>query len=176
MVQLLFSHLLYDIEQQTHALATARLNENPDVKAEAQIDQSEHLSDIAMRYCEEGVAFLKTLLKNKLEQPNWEEDGSPVTPPENDTLIYDRPSWDFPITIPDIDDHTLATLFHRFVLAYVLWQWTKLYAPNESAQFKAQLDETRLKIEKTLYTMGTPRKRRPHYAQVFEPTVTIESE
>lgn len=172
MIQLLFSQLLYDIEQQTHALALARVKNDPELKDEAQIDQSEHLSDLAMRYCEEGVAFLKTFLKDKLVLSGLPTEPSPST----DALIYDRTAWDFPITIPDLEDHTLATLFHRFVVAYALWQWTKLYAHNESAQHKAQMDETQLKIEKTLYTMTTPRKRRPIYAQVFEPTVTIESE
>lgn len=156
MIQLKFTHLLYDIEQQTHALATARFNENPDVKNEAQIDQSEHLSDIAMRYCEEGCALLNTLLKDKLVPDN-----SHVEQPQTDALTYDTKTWDFNTNITSPDEHTLATLFHRFVIAYALWQWAKLYSPAEASALNAQMLDVQKEIENVIYNLGTPTKHRP---------------
>lgn len=154
MIQLQFTHLLYDIEQQTHALAEARMTDNLDLKAEAQIDQSNHLSDIAMRFCESGCALLNTWLKDKLI----------TTPPSAETtetnkLTYDNKVWNFNTTITSPDEHTLATLFHRFVVAYVLWQWAKLFSPNEVDAMHKQMLSVQKEIENAIYELGTPTKR-----------------
>ena len=153
MIQLLYSHLLYDIEQQTHELAEARVKNNPELKASQQIDETNHLSDIAMRYCEEGVAMLNVILKRKLAAPSQAQ---PAT--SNDALVYGTTSWDFTLNDANLNERTLAILMHRFVVAYVLWQWAKLYAPDEAKNFFVMFQKAQADIEEVIYALGTPKK------------------
>ena len=175
MIQLQFQHLLYDIEQQTYALATARVGNNPELKDEQQFDETEHLSDIAMRYCEEGCALLNTILKDKLVPDN-----SSVAQPQTDELTYDNKTWGFNTTIASPDEHTLATLFHRFVVAYTLWQWAKLYSPEEANALKSQMLDVQKEIENIAYSISTPTKHRPctcadpEAPHCCQPEITIE--
>ena len=174
MIQLQFKHLLYDIEQQTYALAEARVTNNPELKDEQQFDNTEHLSDIAMRYCEEGVALLNTILKEKMVQPE-----QPLPQLQTDELTYDSKMWDFNTTITSPDEHTLATLFHRFVVAYALWQWAKLYSPEEANALQKQMLDVQKEIENAAYELGTPTKYRPCTCNntdchTCEPEITLE--
>ena len=174
MIQLQFKHLLYDIEQQTYALAEARVKNNPELKAEMQTDELHHLSDIAMRFCEEGCALLNTLLKDKLKptSPASEpQEETPVT--ETDALTYNDKNWDFDTTLEKPDEHTLATLFHRFVVAYFRWQWAKLYSPEEASALQKQMLELQKEIENIIYTLGTPVKRRPICFDLQAPEIEV---
>lgn len=194
MIQLQFRHLRYDIEQQTNALAEARILNNPELKAEAQIDDSAHLSDIAMRFCESGCALLNTWLKDKLvpisiasasesssddeSGDNSESESSEPSSGEEDTietdeLTYDDKVWNFNTTLEAPDEHTLATLFHRFVVAYVLWQWAKLFAPNEADALHKQMLDVQKEIETIIYELGTPIKRRPFCFDLQAPEIEV---
>lgn len=177
MIQLQFRHLRYDIEQQTHALAEARILNNPELKAEAKIDETEHLSDIAMRFCESGCALLNTLLKDKLVIAPSSPDAV-----ETDELTYDNKVWNFVTTITSPDEHTLATLFHRFVVAYVLWQWAKLFSPTEADAMHKQMLSVQKEIENAVYNLGTPIKRKcgcqcnPEIEIDWTEEITLETE
>ena len=174
MIQLQFRHLLYDIEQQTYAITTARGSESHEAKDEAQIDGTRHLSDLSLRYCEEGCAKLKVLIKGKLsaDQPVQPTIPEFPTDPSTDELA-DTVAWNFSLTEEKPDAHTLTTLFHQFVVAYALTQWSKAHAPNDVQGFIAQQEQAKQQIKKAIYELGTPRKHRTPPIQMLEPEITI---
>jgi hypothetical protein len=164
MVQLLFSHLLYDIEQQTYSIAEAR-QWTPEQKAEAQMDNSDHLNDMAMRWCEEGCAMLKAVLKDKMNTEDEAESAS-------DELVYNTKTWTFDTTL-SIDAHTQAMLFHRFVVAYAMWQWARMHAPAEASAMEGQLAIAKKEVEKEAHALGTPKKIRPKVFDLQAPEIEV---
>lgn len=177
MIQLQFRHLLYDIEQQTYAITTARGSESHEAKDEAQIDETQHLSDLALRYCEEGCARLNALIKDKLDTEQQVQTTVPELPadPSTDELV-DMTAWNFSMTEEKPDSHTLATLFHQFVVAYALTQWSKAHAPNDVQGFIAQHEQAKQQIKKAIYGLVTPKKHRTPPIQMLEPEITITQE
>lgn len=174
MIQLLYTQLRYDIEQQTYQIAELRLSDNPDLKGKAQIDESQQLSDLALRYCEEGVALLHVLLREKLAQST--PVATPQQPSDDSLPESDAPTWDFTLTDPTLDEHTLATLMHKFVVAYCLWHLSLLHFPQEAAGMKKALDTAQSELEDTVFSLNTPRKHRPPMVQTMPPHISIELE
>lgn len=182
MIQLLYSQLRYDIEQQTYQIAELRLSDKPDIKGKTQIDETQSLSDLALRFCEEGVALLRTLLREKTRETDASIPNPPFQP--NDTLPIEKdedqqdipPTWQFTLMDNLLDEHTIATLMHRFVVAYVLWQLAKLHFPNEAASLQKQYNDIKDELEDAMYSLGTPRKHRPILCQTMRPQVSIEFE
>lgn len=172
MIQLLFSHLLYDMQQQTHDLAEVRFQQHPELRDLAQADDSAHSTDLFLRFTEEACANLNTIFEKRM-RPAQAGRHTPIvsSSTSTDALDYERRSWSFDLKDMPVPESSLAQLFHAFVVSYALWQWSRIYAPSEVSASAEAHRVTRKALTDIVYDLSTPSKHRRHPL----PSVTVET-
>lgn len=151
MVELRWSDIVYDIDQQTWRLAKVRITDD-ELADSAQTDEGESVRDAVMRFAEEGNAELRVLLEDRL---NGSANGS------DSSLCDNLVSWMYQFAEGvDIDERSMALLMHRFVVSHVLWKWCRIYMPDTAETYNQDKAEAGAGIKNLAWkSVGMPQKR-----------------
>ena len=156
MITLYWAQLRYDLEQRTYHMGGVRLHDAKmaEVRDHVELDGSNSLYDVAMRFCESGVARLAILLKDKLAPVVKGEGG-------NDKLDKDKEVWQFELKEGvELDEQAMAMLMHNFVMYFALREWSMAFFPDDTTSFKSKEKEAEDSLTESLYDLGTPKKWR----------------
>jgi len=148
-VKLIYKYLEYDIEQITHRYASARITD-AEIKDMAQIDNSTSDSNLSLRYCITGVAKLKKILKDYIE--NGTND--------SDDKLNATDSWTFKFNEAIADSNALAGLMHWFVVKFATAEWAKTYSPNDTSAANKDLNDCADELDELLSESEMPMKER----------------
>lgn len=193
MIRLYRNQLFYDIEQQTHRIAEARISlENPELRHRAQVRTAPEQSDedLLIRWIESGVSDLHIWMRNKLVKPGtnegwwtgWGEYDSNDTDEvevvsgddeeemvHDDALNRDVKTYDFSFGC-NVDEKAMAMLFHRFIVRYVLWQWGLIYGLNDIvSDYKGQIKDIKDEIDDNMNDVRLPKKWHDEHTKHLQP-------
>jgi hypothetical protein len=187
MIKIYRKELIYDVQQQCWKTAL-ELIEDPQKRNEAQLHDDQNDIDIILRWCESGVAMLHVKFKDKLINPNtgkgfWngyrdydanQDQQSPYdTTEHDDKLKRDIESFDFHIGT-SADEKALAVLFHKFIVRYCMWQWSRLNALTAFEQIAFRdLQKAEDDITDSLFDIQLPRKPHIHFMNDYTDNVTF---
>lgn len=170
-IQLFWLYLKHDIDQYTHRLGEARV-EDAEKKDSVQSEDNQSDTSFYLRCIRLGVAKLKVLLKNKLTAVNT--DASDVL---TEYEGYARgetpynPHWEFVLKSGyRYDTQAIAELLHHFIVYYCIKEWSIINAPDNITAVNTELESTQTEIG-TAILAPPVKERRPMVEE--EPTIVI---
>lgn len=141
-IELLFRYIHYDVDQLTWRYGKTHTTdeENKEISQTTAHDESD--SNLILRLAITGTARLRRILHEFI---------TAKTEDANDTLPVEKKSWGFTFnTDVTADGHALAELMHWFVVRFCLWQWCKMFAPEQATMEKQELDDLKKDLDKML--------------------------
>lgn len=149
-INLGWTYLKHDIDQWTWRLGDMR-KEDPGKRFSSQSDDNEADETFIRRKIEEAVVTLKVSLSGLLEDMPGDSDDSLDTDTGNWVLrMKDRRGG--------YDGESLATLAHKYVVWFVLWNWCLIYFEELAGKFEEELKGIASNIEEAAYSRKAPRK------------------
>lgn len=140
-IELLWKYIHYDVDQLTWRYAKTHTNDEEN-KEIGQTSVGESDSNLIKRFAITGTARLRRILHDYISEKNEDAD---------DTLPLDKKKWGFNFnTDITADGHALAELMHWFVVRFCIFQWCKMFAPDQALLEKAEVDDIKKDLEKLL--------------------------
>lgn len=154
-IELLWKWLKYDVRQLTWRYAKARLEDkSPETADMASEDGSKTSEDMTYRLCLTGAARLGAVLKDYLD-----DDGVEEADDKGETYAQ---AWLFGLKRgADVSGaQSMASLMHWYIVRFAVWQWLKMYSPNEAGQERQELKELEDEMKTALSLGDMPMKER----------------
>lgn len=140
-IKLLWKYLHYDVDQLTWRYGKTH-NADEENKEISQTALGESDTNLVKRLVITGTARLRRILADYITEKSVDA---------NDTLPLDKTDWSFTFNAEvAADGHALAELMHWFVVRFALWQWCKMFAPDQASMEEREMKDLKKDLDKML--------------------------
>lgn len=183
MITIYWKAIKRDVDRQTYKIGNVKIADKmPDKTYEVQTDDGPTDLRIVLRWAEEGIAMVRGFVRTRLEDKLAEEsargaeawDDEPDEGADDKLVVEDEYAWEFGFKAQmayKMDERSTAILIHQFVVAYIMWQWTKSFFGEYTPQYERAMATAKDALEDSAYSLATPRKRR---RMKENPQITVE--
>ena len=152
-IKLNWKNLKYEIDYETFKAAAIHITENFELKDEAQTDGTDGDSDFCRTKVCEAVANLENIMHRYLV-PSTDTNG-------NDSIDRTQSEWIIKLEYPNTSrrNYNIASLTskcHRYVVALVLMEWSKLALPNMTEAYAGRMQQEEAGIKEIVYRKTPP--------------------
>ena len=128
-IVLKWKYLHYDIDQLTYRYGKVHTTDEENKELAQTTAGNESDTNLVMRLVVTGTARLRRILADYITAKV--EDA-------NDTLPTEKTEWSFTFNDDvEADGHALAELMHWFVVRWCIYEWCKMFAPEQAPLEKA---------------------------------------
>lgn len=140
-IELLWKYIHYDVDQLTWRYGKTHTNDEEN-KHISQTTTDESDTNLVKRFAVTGVGKLRRYLDDYVESNTDDAD---------DTLPISTTSWSFVFDDEvTADGRGLAKLMHWFIVRFCIWQWCKIFAPDQAAMEERELKDLKKDLDKML--------------------------
>lgn len=129
-IELHWKYIHYDIDQLTWRYSKTHTTdeENKEIGQTSAADESD--TNLLKRLAITGTARLRRILSDYIAAKVEDAD---------DTLPESKTTWGYNFNADvEADGHALAELMHWFVVRFAIWQWCKMFAPDQAPMEEAE--------------------------------------
>lgn len=142
-IVLKWKYLHYDIDQLTYRYGKVHTTDEENKELAQTTAGNESDTNLVRRLVVTGTARLRRILADYITAKV--EDA-------NDTLPTEKAEWSFTFNDDvEADGHALAELMHWFVVRWCIYEWCKMFAPEQAPLEKAGADELKKDLERMMH-------------------------
>jgi hypothetical protein len=150
-IVLQWKYLKYDIDQETWKCGNCQItSENAEVRSEAQTGEDSFDRNYCQRKIDEGVGRVRNILHKFCR--DYGEYGE-------DSLETDKTSWHLQLEMDgrrSVGSHDVASAVHRYIVMYVLSEWTKMALPSMSEAYMGKLSDSEVYLRRITWRKNEP--------------------
>lgn len=141
-IELFWKWIHYDVDQLTWRYGKTHNSDEENKEISQTTANNESDANLMLRFAVTGTARLRRYLSDYI---------SAKTEDANDALPLEKKKWGFNFNSEvEADGHALAELMHWFVVRWCMLQWCNIFAPDQSALERAELNELKKDLDGTL--------------------------
>lgn len=141
-IELLWKWIHYDVDQLTWRYGKTHNSDEENKEISQTTAENESDTNLMLRFAVTGTARLRRYLADYI---------SAKIEDANDTLPLEKKKWGFNFNAEvEADGHALAELMHWFVVRWCLLQWCMIFAPDQVAREKSELNDLKKDLDKAL--------------------------
>ena len=162
-IELLWSWLKYDIDQETQKAAKCLITNDPsgEITMEAQTADDQFDMDYCKRKVTEGCMKLQDALHMFFTGIKFFDDKSAeISLASNDRLLHDAAKWQINLSNfgsrRNVNSTLLANELHQYIVLYVLQEWCKMTHPTMEQNYVSRLTAEELRVKNIVYRKEVP--------------------